>query len=116
MSYWMPRLGEGVRALVVLALVFLNFGHAPLAAAADLVPAWAVATCGAPVADGGPAQAPVAHQCDVCLLGAGFGLPPAPPVLILPRGEPRLSRVAVAVVMPAAWHYGLAQPRAPPAI
>lgn len=113
MSYWMPRLGEGVRALVVLALVFLNFGHLPVAAAG--VPAWAGPVCGTPADLELPAKQPVAHQCDVCLVGSGFALPPAPPALVPPRGELRLAGAAAPAAMPAAWHYGQAQPRAPPA-
>lgn len=74
--HWTGRLGETLRALVVLALFFLNFAHVPLTAApADaFVPLSIASICGDPINDDrNAAHAP----CHACRIGAGADLPPA---------------------------------------
>lgn len=78
MTNRMPRLLEVVRALSVVALVFLNFGHAPLAAGPGLS-SWASSFCGDPV-DAPDAGSDLA-ECPVCLIAAGLDLPPVPATL-----------------------------------
>ena len=67
---------ELLRALCVLALVFLNFGHQPVFAApapGDVLTALASQSfCGEPMADKSE-HAP----CHACRIGAGAALPPA---------------------------------------
>lgn len=79
MRLWTLKLRETVRALGVVALVFLNFGHAPMAVGAELVASsYGASFCGGPV---DPVDAP-GHSdsapCEVCLLGSGMDLPPPP--------------------------------------
>jgi hypothetical protein len=108
---------EVVRALCVLALLFLNFAHQPAPAAAApgdvLTLAATQSFCGDPADEGKTAHAP----CHACRIGAGADLPTPPqhpiplcaiaefaygalPVLALPdrvvgpqsaRGPPRLA-------------------------
>jgi hypothetical protein len=71
---------EVVRALAVLAVVFLNFAHAPLTSAAPLgdvfAPVDVASFCGSPADD------PADHApCHACRIGSGADLPPAPPVV-----------------------------------
>lgn len=111
----MPRLMETARALIVLALVFLNFGHVPVAAGADLPTSLEVASyCGAPADPHAPPGDHAAAPCDVCLIGAGFTLPPAPAGLVLCLGTDRVAYAAPAAVGPALLRRRGAQPRAPP--
>lgn len=81
-----------VRAIGVLALLFLNFAHLPPAAAASLQPALTAGLdtgfCGDQPAD------PARHApCHACRIGAGADLPPPP----APPGRPP------ALAQPAAW-------------
>lgn len=77
MNATLHRMGiETLRALLVLALVFLSFAHAPVAAAAptgDVLTATVdMSWCGdSPVGDAA-AHAP----CHACRLGAAADLPP----------------------------------------
>ncbi|MDP1730206.1 MAG: hypothetical protein Q8L54_03315 [Devosia sp.] len=104
-----------LRALCVIALVFLNFGHVPLAAGAEAAAArHGVNFCGDPV--DGPAEAK-ANPCQVCRIGSGADLPP-PPCSIEPgRGLAPPVHDATdrrAIVLRANWR-ACAQ-RAPPAL
>lgn len=74
------RMVEVVRALAVLALVCLNFAHAPLAAASTagdvFAPLAATSFCGSPADD------PADHApCHACRIGGGADLPPLPPAV-----------------------------------
>lgn len=112
----MARLMEVVRALGVLALVFLNFGHAPMAAAAGPpASAWTASWCGAPVSPDAPADS-AAAQCDVCLIGSGLDLPPAPPALPLRFGAETGGYALIDSVRHQLVRHAGAQPRAPPAL
>lgn len=75
---------EVVRALCVLALLFLNFAHQPPVAApivGDILTLAATSSyCGDPAEDGKSSHAP----CHACRIGAGADLPtpaPLPPAL-----------------------------------
>lgn len=73
---------DAMRALLVLALVFFNFAHAPVSATVGydqelqpyLLPATATAVDCGDVHDDGPAHAP----CHACRIGGSADLPPAP--------------------------------------
>ena len=95
MSLRMAKLKETVRALGVLALVFLNFGHVPVAAGADLsAVSRAASFCGAPI---DPLDVPgdeATSQCVACLIGAGLDLPPVPATLTLRFGKERVAYAA----------------------
>lgn len=76
-----------VRAMGVLALLFLNFAHLPPAAAAGLQPTLTASLdtsfCGDLPAD------PAAHApCHACRIGAGADLPPAPAAFDRPARTP----------------------------
>ena len=103
---------ETMRALLVLALVFLNFAHQPAIAvtsAHDVLVA-SQSFCGDPVADDN-GHAP----CHACRIGSGADLPPVsdlpcPPLAVALRLDGEASPVAVErhAVLPAGA-------RAPPA-
>ena len=107
--------GEAIKALAVLALVFLSFAHQPVAVAqADDGPQWAVADLsycgGAPDGEGG------GHSpCHACRAGVA-DLPPAPCV-----AEPAyvaFAEIGFAPVddfMVGEGGFSPANPRAPPA-
>ncbi len=74
-------MAEVVRALAVLAVVFLKFAHAPLTSAAPLGDVFApydvASFCGSPVDD------PAEHApCHACRIGSGADLPPSPPAVV----------------------------------
>ena len=117
------NLAELVRALCVLALVFLSFGHQAMA----FGPADQASPSKILLADGtvpifcgqsGPQGDPGQHDpCPLYSIGAGFDLP-APPsngalvfvgVSYIAYGHPRVVRVAPALVVSA-------QPRGPPLV
>lgn len=107
MAGLMPRLLEGMRALCVLALVFFNFAHAPVAAGA--APGTG-SICGMPMdvpsGEGEPG-------CTPCLGAAGFVLPPlpvVPPPLLQQEAPLPIAREGGRAPL---RHAG-AQPRAPP--
>lgn len=76
MSLWRVKLQEVVRALCVVALAFLSFGHAPLAAGGEFVATPLASTfCGDPIDNPAGAKA---NPCQACRIGAGAVLPPAP--------------------------------------
>jgi hypothetical protein len=105
-----PYLRETLLALLVVALVFLNFGHVSVTAAGDfrVTPdSW----CGDPLLPDSPEHSP----CHACRIGGGADLPPAP------AGAEPVSFVAFAVVYAAPVptfdlpvHARPAQPRGPP--
>ena len=106
--------GEVLKALAVLALVFLSFAHQPVAVAhPDDGPRWALADlsfCGT-APDGEAGHMP----CHACRAGVA-DLPPAPCV-----AEPAYvafidASFALGDDSPAAQHgFAFANPRAPPA-
>lgn len=102
---------EALLALLVLALVFLNFGHVAPSAGAAYQPASALSFCGDPLLPGDSGHAP----CHVCRIGAGAGLPP-PVAVVLPAAlsvEPVL--FAAVLTRAVAAHFEIiTQPRAPP--
>lgn len=94
------KLLEVMRALAVLALVFLNFAHAPLAASGPIGDAW-VATaassfCGSPIGGDDREHAP----CHACRIGGGADLPPpcAAPVPLFNVAFVPFAKVAEALV------------------
>jgi hypothetical protein len=106
-----PYLRETLLALLVVALVFLNFGHVAVTASGEfrVTPdSW----CGDPLLPDSPEHSP----CHACRIGSGVDLPP-PPLCI----EPVAFAVApVAYFAPApAFDFPVqarpAQPRGPPA-
>ncbi|WMT88040.1 hypothetical protein NO932_05375 [Pelagibacterium sp. 26DY04] len=108
--------GEIVKALAVLALVFLSFAHQPVAVAqVDDGPQWAVADlsfCGSGPDDGDAGHAP----CHACRAGIA-DLPPAPCVAepaYVALGEAGFELSDDLVVLQQA--YSSANPRAPPAL
>jgi len=86
-SLWRDGMTEAVRALLVIALLCLSFGHRPAAAAA--LPGDASAylinaaglDAGLPVFCGDAPDHGEHAPCHACRLFAGLNLPPAPPVL-----------------------------------
>ena len=117
MSLRMAKLKETVRALGVLALVFLNFGHVPVAAGADLsAVSRAASFCGAPI---DPLDVPgdeATSQCVACLIGAGLDLPPVPATLTLRFGKERVAYAAAPAAGRPPRGPPPAQPRAPPLV
>ena len=117
MSLRMAKLKETVRALGVLALVFLNFGHVPVAAGADLsAVSRAASFCGAPI---DPLDVPgdeATSQCVACLIGAGLDLPAGRATVPVGLGTERAAYAAAAAAAPAPWRHHGAQPRAPPLV
>lgn len=109
----MRTVAETMRALVVLALIFLNFAHQPAIAASPGDVMTLVASqsfCGAPLADD-EEHAP----CHACRIGAGADLPPVaalpcPPIALALRlvGDPAPVAIARYAPLPAGA-------RAPPA-
>lgn len=90
---------ETMRALLVLALVFLNFAHQPaiaLSSSHDVMSVVASQSfCGEPIADDGE-HAP----CHACRIGAGADLPPVtslrcPPMAVALRLDAEPTPVAV---------------------
>lgn len=74
------RMVEVMRALAVLALVCLNFAHAPLASGAPVGEVFtapdATSFCGSPADD------PTDHApCHACRIGGGADLPPPVPAV-----------------------------------
>lgn len=104
---------ETVRALTVLALVFLNFAHQPAFAApmpGDSVTVLASQSfCGEPVGDDSD-HAP----CNACRIGSGADLPPVTDIPCSPvPAAIRLGAVPAAFVI-APHDPGPAGPRGPP--
>jgi hypothetical protein len=104
---------ETLLALLVLAIVFLNFGHQNLAFAGDghIVSA-ASAFCGDPIHPNDAGHAP----CHACRIGAGADLPPAPcavePASFVATASVYATMAVDAEVAPFRL---AASPRAPPA-
>jgi hypothetical protein len=110
------QLREVVRALCVVALVFLNFGHAPLALAGGefAVTPQASMFCGDPIDSPEGAKG---NPCQACRIGASADLPPPPGGTAL--AFRRASYIAYEVHAAPARDlrcFGAGGPRAPPAI
>lgn len=106
---------EIVRALAVLALVFLTFAHLPgstVAATQDTVTAAVVSSfCGDAPGDS-RAHAP----CHACRVG-GIGLPPPPCAAILaPVDTDRIGYFSAPAAIAAVERAVSASPRGPPAL
>lgn len=105
---------ELVRALAVLALICLNFVHAPLASAGPYG-GWtgidAGDYCGDPLEDDDQAHAP----CHACRIGGGADLPPACRILPPRLSEGALAYAAVASFVRDARYPGPVSARGPPA-
>jgi hypothetical protein len=103
---------ELIRALCVLGLVFLNFGHVAVAAPVSgdvLGIASSASFCGDPI-DGPQDHAP----CHACRIGGGADLPPEPPAVCAPllvAGVVGAVEIAPLARLPVP---GLASPRGPP--
>jgi hypothetical protein len=111
---------EAMRALLVLALVFFNFAHAPVSASvgydSELRPylqasVAAFVDCGNADEEGGLAHAP----CHACRIGGAADLPPAP---ICALNLPRIAEPVAFVRSIDAWAptapVTVGAPRAPP--
>ncbi|WP_417307401.1 hypothetical protein [Devosia sp.] len=106
-------IGETLRALAVLALVFLSFGHQPVSVLPDSdtlsLASASISFCGDPVSGEDHVQGPC-HACRI----AGAALPPPQGGLLhLPRSAPVVESctagVAVTPMLP-----GLPEARGPP--
>ncbi|OEO31884.1 hypothetical protein VW23_014080 [Devosia insulae DS-56] len=105
---------DTARALVVLALVFLSFAHAPVASAesgALLTASVAASYCGDMPDGDGKAHAP----CHACRVG-GIDLPPPPTSFTAPLAACEISYFRTASVLAVNSTYISARPRAPPAL
>jgi len=107
-----PMLKEALLALLVLGLVFLNFGHSNRVFAAEgRIVVTTAATCGNPFVPADGDHSP----CHVCRIGVAADLPP-PPALV----EQVVFIAAPVVYPPAPWHSFRdaqappPQPRGPP--
>ena len=114
---------DAMRALLVLALVFFNFAHAPVLASSvgydsELRPyllpsAAAFVDCGDADDDERLAHAP----CHACRIGGAADLPPAPDcMLVLPRTADPVAYAVGAGHAAAAIPPHSGEPRAPPAV
>jgi hypothetical protein len=104
-----PYLRETLLALLVVALVFLNFGHVAVTASGEfrVTPdSW----CGDPLLPDSPNHSP----CHACRIASGADLPP--PACIEPVAFVALpmAYVAPAFVLDLPVHARPAQPRGPP--
>lgn len=106
---------EVVRALAVLAIVFLNFAHVPVASASPYG-AWAVTDagsyCGDPLEDGKTQHAP----CHACRVGGGADLPPPCPELVPPLSASVLRYVVPTVPTTLTRAPAAVFARGPPAV
>ena len=103
-----------VRALCVVALVFLNFGHVPLAVGGESVAvAAAHSFCGHPIDGPGSGKQ---GECQACRLGASAALPSPPCAVLAPEVAHQVHYVPhrPAIVLRAVWRS--AAQRAPPAL
>ena len=103
---------EIILAAVVMALTFLNYGHAAVSAASDFrvtVDSW----CGDPLLPDSPDHSP----CHACRIGSGADLPP-PPAAIEPIAfvATTIAYAAPIVVVELPLHGRPAQPRGPPSL
>lgn len=108
---------ELARALLVLALLFLNFAHLPPASASagpDILTAQVDQSwCGdVPLGGTDTSHAP----CHACRIGAAADLPPAPCAALRLPAEPQAIAFVLTQTDIAAPHLSTAaRPRAPPA-
>jgi hypothetical protein len=104
---------EALLALLVLALVFLNFGHAAPSLASAYQPAGESSFCGDPAVPGDVRHAP----CHACRIGGGADLPPPPcaPEAVIFASVPALFADASVPAIASPIQLA-ARPRGPPAI
>lgn len=107
---------EALRALCVLALLFLNFAHQPMPAYAAPGDALSLAQsldfCGDPTAGDPTVHAP----CHACRLGAAADLPPAPQAPARPCAVTEVAYGALPVLAAPATVHGPQSARGPPAL
>jgi hypothetical protein len=111
---WAGKIGESLRASVVLALFFLNFANVPLSAApADaFMPLSLASICGDPIGDErNQTHAP----CHACRIGAGADLPPVCPLVEPAFAVADVSYDNIAVAFAPIAPRLTAEARAPPA-
>jgi len=110
MGLWELKLRELVRALCVVALVFLNFGHMSLAIGGEYAAELQASSfCGDPISPSDTKAGP----CQACRIGDGAVLPPAPEIAVSLATAPAHYLAAPSFE----WTPGSrsrAQPRAPP--
>lgn len=111
------KLQDVVSALCVMALIFLNFGHAPIAVQLPVAIALPVVAdtgfCGDPVDDRHQDYAP----CYACRIGGGADLPPPPCTIEPVQGRALPVHYATdrrEIVLRANWR--ASAQRAPPAL
>ena len=107
---------EVVRALCVLALLFLNFGHAQ---AAPTLPHGTLLTAAVDTSFcGDPAEPPGSHSpCHACRIGSAADLPPEPCAIALPQPlVAAIVRISVHSPLFAIHWHGAIGARAPPAV
>ena len=105
--------GDVARALVVLALVFLSFAHAPVAAASGdvLTATMDMSWCGDALDTGtDTTHAP----CHACRLGAGADLPPPAELPLAPGEVADVLYGPLPVLALPATPLGIANARGPP--
>lgn len=109
------KLQEIVRALCVLALIFLNFAHAPFALGGeDAVTAQIGSFCGDPIDS--PADAK-GNPCQACRIDGGTALPPPPCDIVAAFGPATAPAYAIhEAAAPHGRRFGIASPRDPPAL
>jgi hypothetical protein len=105
-------LRETLLALLVVALTFLNYGHASVSAAGDvqITPdSW----CGDPLLPDSPDHSP----CHACRIGSGADLPP-PPACVDPVSFDAMPIAYAAPIAPIdlPLQARQAQPRGPPSL
>lgn len=109
--------GELAKALSVLAIVFLSFGHQnPPGLIGAQGPTYALSNCGNPAPNlplGGDAHD---HGCPVHHIGVGYSaaLPPLMPVRLVRAGGIGIPPKATGLVPPGPLNWS-SPPRAPPA-
>jgi hypothetical protein len=107
-----PLLRDTLLALLTVALIFLNFGHAAVSASGDfrITPdSW----CGDPLLPNSTDHAP----CHACRIGGGADLPPPPAsVEWVAFVVLEVSYFAPVAAMDVPVHARPAQPRGPPAL
>jgi hypothetical protein len=101
---------ETLLALLVVTLVFLNFGHVSVTASGDIrvtPDSW----CGDPLLPDSPEHSP----CHACRIGSGAALPPAP-LCVEPVAFVALAVVYLAPMPPVdlRLYARPSQPRGPP--
>ena len=107
--------GETIRALLVLALIFLNFGHGAMGS--DGVRGIAALDTGVLCGEASPATPSLGGEpCPACRIASSIDLPPAPCVIVPAFGQNVAVAYEASVETGYRPAYGpIAGPRAPPA-